>query len=104
MCIRDRFITGVLHKSITLSYRTLIWDAAIKNILSKPIVGYGTCRGQLMLINSVQIHGRNILYFSHNYLLENMIQGGILAVSYTHLDVYKRQAHRTALSKQQQLK
>ena len=87
------FITGVLHKSITLSYRTLIWDAAIKNILSKPIVGYGTCRGQLMLINSVQIHGRNILYFSHNYLLENMIQGGILvtlALGLVYFITYKK--------------
>ena len=70
------FIVGVLHKSMTLSLRTLIWDAAIRNILSNPIIGYGTCKGQVMKINTIQVYGGIYLqYFSHNYLLENMIQG-----------------------------
>lgn len=74
------FIVGVLHKSMTLSHRTLIWDAAIRNILSNPIIGYGTCKGQVMKINTIQIYGGIYSqYFSHNYLLENMIQGGVLA-------------------------
>ena len=76
-----------------LAYFYFYNNNTIKNILSKPIVGYGTCRGQLMLINSVQIHGRNILYFSHNYLLENMIQGGILvtlALGLVYFITYKK--------------
>ena len=74
------FIVGVLHKSMTLSLRTLIWDAAIKNILNKPIIGYGTCKGQVMEINIIQKYdGTYLHFFSHNYLLENLIQGGILA-------------------------
>ena len=74
------FIVGVLHKSMTLSLRTLIWDAAIRNILSNPIIGYGTCKVQVMKINTIHVYGGIYLqYFSHNYLLENMIQGGVLA-------------------------
>ncbi len=73
-------ITGILHKGMTLSRRTEIWDATIKNIMKKPFIGYGTCKGQVMMINTWVKNGQIYTFFSHNYFLENMIQGGILAV------------------------
>ncbi len=74
-------ISGILNKSMTLSLRTYIWDSTIKNIAKKPFIGYGTCKGQGMNINSWVMNGKVYTFVSHNYFLENMIQGGILAVA-----------------------
>lgn len=73
------FISGILHKSMTLSLRTYIWDAAIRNIMKEIVIGYGSCRRQIMSINSFVLNGKLNTVYSHNYILENLIQGGIMA-------------------------
>lgn len=35
------FITGILHKRIDLTYRTNIWDGAVKQIEGYPVAGHG---------------------------------------------------------------
>ena len=35
------FITGVLHKRLDLTYRTAVWDMAVKNIKEYPVAGHG---------------------------------------------------------------
>ena len=73
-------IVDILHKSITLG-RIRVWEAAIANIVRKPILGYGTNASGRMSINYIGYNGiSSIHYFSHNIFLEVTIQGGCLAL------------------------
>ena len=68
-------LTTILHESIYLNGRTIIWDAAIPLIKQSPWRGYG-------------VYGVNIelpswwggsLNYTHNQLLQLMLDGGIVA-------------------------
>lgn len=71
------FIENILHKSITLTDRVIVWTHAIQNILNKPIIGYGTTANGRMRINWNPVY--HVWNFSHNMFLEILIQGGIIA-------------------------
>lgn len=71
-------IVDVLHKSMTLSNRVYVWEAALANIAKKPIFGHGTAKGGRLSINYVYLLNRT--YFSHNVFLEVLIQGGVIAL------------------------
>lgn len=74
-------IVGILNKSITLSYRTYVWESALNNILNEPLLGYGTVRTGRVSINTIILpNGTVHTFFSHNLFLEIMIQGGIIAL------------------------
>lgn len=73
-------IVDILHKDLTLSYRTYVWASAIENILKKPVFGYGTTSGGRLSINQFSIGVRTFTLFSHNVFLEILIQGGIVAM------------------------
>lgn len=66
-------IQHFFNKSSTLSYRTLIWDKAIKFIWEKPIFGYGN---EPMLVSISKI----IANHTHNLVLETLYRGGIIGV------------------------
>lgn len=75
--IQDKFafiIWNILRKNITFTGRTQIWDISFTLIKRAPIFGYGVYEGHGL------IFVRNLFYYSHNVILEIMLQGGIIAL------------------------
>lgn len=68
------FIENILHKNLTLSFRTLIWDQVLAAIEKKPWLGYGyeTARGV-----ALHCHGGN---HAHNYMLTLLLRGGFVGL------------------------
>lgn len=70
------FIVDILHKDLTFTNRTYLWDVTLTHILNKPIFGHGVS------INIV----RNLMYNSstiisaHNQILEYFYIGGLIEV------------------------
>ena len=71
----QRFIVNVLHKDITLSNRTLLWNLAIQYIMQKPILGYGGyfVKGQFKAISNSWY-----TYPCHTTYLQLAIDGGFI--------------------------
>ncbi len=67
-------IENILHKSISFTGRTSIWDIAIELIKHSPLIGYGVYEGHGLIFI------RNQYYYAHNAILEVMLQGGIIAL------------------------
>lgn len=67
------FIEGVLHKGLSFTGRTEIWDLAIDLIMASPLIGYGFAqRGKIYRI------AKGRYYHAHNVYLELMMEGGVL--------------------------
>ncbi len=71
-------ITGIFHKSVSLSKRTKLWRRILKRIRKRPILGYGVLspddfRKMTRYSNKHWVH-------AHNYILELLIRGGVMAV------------------------
>ena len=64
----------MLHKSITFTGRTDIWDIALKLIKNSPIFGYGVYEGHGL------IFVRGQYYYAHNAVLEVLLQGGAVSL------------------------
>lgn len=72
------FIVNVLHKSMTLSYRTIIWDRALKILLESKnniIFGVGYFDTSYLFMD---ILGR--LNHLHNLILDPLFSGGIIGL------------------------
>ncbi|MBP1545703.1 MAG: O-antigen ligase family protein [Oscillospiraceae bacterium] len=67
-------IEDMLHKSITFTGRTDIWDIAILLIKRSPLTGYGVYEGHGF------IFVRGLYYYSHNVILEVLLQGGVVSL------------------------
>lgn len=67
-------IENILKKSISFTGRTEIWEISKNLISKKPLLGYGLSNNH----GWIYWHGKN--YYTHNIILEVMIQGGILAL------------------------
>ena len=67
-------IEKMLHKSITFTGRTDIWDIALKLIKNSPIFGYGVYEGHGL------IFVRGQYYYAHNAVLEVLLQGGAVSL------------------------
>lgn len=67
-------IEVILKKSITFTGRTEIWDLSFRMIKRSPIFGYGVYEGNGL------IWWNNGYYYSHNGILEVMLQGGVVAL------------------------
>lgn len=67
-------IEDLLHKSISFTGRTDIWDIAIMLIKRSPIIGYGVYEGHGLIF----IRGQ--YYYAHNAVLEVLLQGGVLSL------------------------
>lgn len=88
------FIEDVLHKSLTLTGRTLMWDQAFELIQKSPLIGYGIAeRGHIFFNNKFQ--------YGHNVVIELLLTSGIIGlIAFIVLCVvvgrklYKSQEHR----------
>lgn len=77
-------IVTVLHRDITFSHRTLIWDAALKKIAEKPLFGYGSPDSYNVFNVHHDFTGHNndvwVLISAHNQILQLLYCGGIILV------------------------
>ena len=71
------FIENILHKDITLTTRTTLWDYALAYIRNNFFIGMGTMEGGRMLFIPT-MSGQ--LYSSHSFFLEILVQGGIVGL------------------------
>ena len=67
------FIEEVLHKDMTFTHRTYLWDAAMNIIPKSPVFGYGLVDG-----NWFKAHMTSIALGPHNFILAILINGGLL--------------------------
>lgn len=69
------FIEGVLHKGLSFTGRTDIWDEAIRLFLLSPFLGWGyTSSGRVYRLV------KNKYYHAHNAFLEILVEGGLGAM------------------------
>lgn len=68
------FIEGVLHKGLSFTGRTDIWDAAMESIMENPLLGLG-----LAQYGKVYRLRKGNYYHAHNVFLETGMEGGICA-------------------------
>lgn len=67
-------IEKLLHKSMTFTGRTDIWDIALRLIKRSPLFGYGVYEGHGL------IFVRGQYYYAHNAVLEVLLQGGAVSL------------------------
>ncbi len=67
-------IVDVLHRNLSLTDRTVIWDITIKKIINSPIIGYGMINGLSFQAMLPYITGIN----AHNTYLMILFNGGII--------------------------
>lgn len=70
-------IVNVLHRNLSLTDRTVIWDITINKIFNKPIIGYGMIDGLKFQSMLPYITGIN----AHNTYLMILFDGGIVLFS-----------------------
>ena len=72
----ENIIVGVLHKSLTLTHRTAIWDQALDAIKDNIIFGHGVGEnGNFFYIRELYIPG---FVSAHNELLQILYEGGLI--------------------------
>lgn len=67
-------IEVMLHRSLTFTGRTEIWDYAYLLIKQSPVLGYGVYEGHGLIPRG------NLYYYSHNGILEVLLQGGFIGL------------------------
>ena len=76
------FIWNGLHKDLTLSHRTIIWDVALDQIKRRPYFGYGNPDSyNVFLVNHDYTGGNNnvwTLISGHNQVIQILYYGGVL--------------------------
>lgn len=65
-------IVDILHKDLSFTGRTSIWDQALQAFATNPVLGTGK---DVFTVNGQKISS------AHNMLLETLVQGGILGLS-----------------------
>ena len=74
-------IINILHKDLTLSHRTIIWDKALEMISRKPLFGYGMSDSvNVFSVNHDYTGGNNDVLTTlsgHNEILQILYYGGI---------------------------
>lgn len=65
-------IVDILHKDVTMTGRTYLWDTAITYLIRKPLYGYG------IAAKMIERHGT--MYSTHNLVLQILIAGGIVPI------------------------
>ena len=70
----NKIIVGILHKDLTFTGRTVIWDQAIKTIRKNILFGYGRLEeeSRRLLLNGVSS--------THNQYLNIVFEGGIISL------------------------
>ncbi len=70
-------IVTVLNKGIDLTYRTNLWDLALREIREHPIIGWGE---QSVDVKHLLYHSHSIIS-AHNQILEYLYIGGIVLLT-----------------------
>ncbi len=71
------FIEGVLHKGLSFTGRTEIWDRAVEMFLNSPWLGYGYAQyGKVYRLR------KGKYYHGHNIFLEVAVEGGVLGLGF----------------------
>lgn len=75
-------ICDILHKDLTFTHRTDIWEKAIKEILMKPFFGYGTHDNTNYFKILVQFPTEKIFksYSAHNQIIQNLYEYGFIGL------------------------
>ena len=75
-------IEDILHKSLTLTHRTLIWDEALPEIFKSPVIGYGIQKNtNLFTIQYMENNAlRTSVFSTHNELLRILYEQGFLSL------------------------
>jgi O-antigen ligase len=80
-------IESVLLRSMSLTYRTFLWEIAFNKVLEKPILGWGSANILSEFTNILVAAAR--VSHSHNFILNILIEGGILGLlCYSILIIY----------------
>ena len=69
-------IVDVLGKDMTFTYRTHMWDSALRVFVESPIWGYGFVDSEWFVT-----HMSSFAIGAHNYILNTMVYGGILLLA-----------------------
>lgn len=72
--IFSTIIIDILHRDITASTRTIIWEKALQYILQKPLLGFGVEANEIAILRFGYIT-------PHNRCLYMMYRGGIILLS-----------------------
>lgn len=67
------FIVDVLHKELTFTGRTFIWDQALLKVLRHPLIGNGT--------TEFPIGSYFVATHPHNFILYLLVKGGLIGFS-----------------------
>ena len=86
------FIVDILHKDLTLSSRTLIWDKALKIINQNKFIGIGIQKSNIMTNLLTAFH-------SHCDFLNILLQSGIFGLAIYWVILYKALAHLSKYKK-----
>jgi O-antigen ligase len=70
------FIEDVLDKDITFTYRTYMWDSALRIIIQSPVIGYGYPDADWYMA-----HMSSFAIGPHNIILAILIYGGVISIS-----------------------
>ena len=80
----EDLIVNRLHKDLTLSHRTILWDKALEMIKLKPYFGYGMSDSvNVFSVNHDYTGGNNAVLSTlsgHNQILQMLYYGGIVLV------------------------
>lgn len=74
----EYFITKILHKTIMLSGRLVIWENVMKVVHQNLLIGIGTRTAEY---NVMLFGGIRAASDAHNFYLEFMVEGGLVAVA-----------------------
>ena len=84
--LQDNFshiIIDILHKDLTFTGRTFIWDRSLQQFYSSPFLGIGVMNYNARLNSVINI------YHAHNLILNTLMESGIIGLSiYIYLFVY----------------
>lgn len=75
-------IEDVMHKTLTLTHRTLIWDEVLPKIFRHPMIGYGIQKDtNLFTIHYMENNAlRTSTFSTHNELLRILYEQGLLSL------------------------
>lgn len=69
-------IVDILHKDLTFTNRTFLWDITLEQILKKPFIGYGW---ENIDVRHTMYNSQTVIT-AHNQILEYLYMGGIISI------------------------
>ena len=72
----DWLVVQILHKSLTFTGRTIIWDRVLVLIKRKPLLGYGFQTNEIVS----NYLGNRAFVHAHNTILDIVYKGGLLTL------------------------